>query len=476
MKRKKVIIAVIMAAFLLMGGISIVLFFSYDSILNIIERWQLDDLQSPGKGDVVLLVAPHPDDEALSSRHLVQQALANGAKVKLLMVTNGDGFIEATKMYYKKAKISPEQCREYALMRQQETIAAAATMGIPREDILFLGFPDGGIEAMMHENWSQDRPYTNPYTMYAQAEYANAFRLGVSYTGVGIVGVLASLLQEIQPNVIIMPHPNDHHPDHRSVNAFMQLAAAQAGVEDFQTMLYLVHHGSWPTPWVRDAKMHLVPPAAFQNIDTKWRALDLSPEATINKGKTIELYKSQTMVLGLLMYAFERRNELFGELPPAKMLSGALEEGPIMQSRYIVLHDPPDDNIGQYRHPDADIVRVYAMAIDEGGMRLVAETNTKEEVAREWRLFWFFIEDGKFRRLEIEIDGGVSKVLEDEKVVSAEHLKVDFIDNHIDLLIPADILGAYPSYYIMVSSFRNGALIDTTAMRELISEEGLAWQ
>jgi len=474
--KKKVLITGLIAIFILMGGVSVVYFFSYDFISNLIYRWQLDELEAPGKGDVILLVAPHPDDEALSSCHLVRQALAKGAQVKLVMITNGDGFIEAAEMYYKKPKVSPELCREYAMMRQQETIAAVATMGIAEEDIVFLGFPDGGIESMLQDNWYSNEPYTNPYTLLAHTAYPNAYEQGVSYTGEGIVRVLATLLREVRPNVIIMPHPNDHHPDHRSVNAFMQLAAAQAETKDFQAMLYLVHHGSWPTPWVRDSQLHLVPPAAFESIDTKWRALDLSPADAISKGRTIELYESQTMVLGILMYAFERRNELFGELSSASLEFGDIDKAELGQPSEIVLHDPLEDNINQYQFPAADIVKVYAMAGDSGGMRLAAETNTREKVVQEWRLLCFYIEAGKLHRLEISINGEQVTALENGMEIDTTELEVGFADNRVDVSIPAEILGEHSSYYLTLASYHKGKLVDTTALRELIVSQGLALQ
>ena len=38
----------------------------------------------------ILILAPHPDDECLGTGGLIQQALAKGAKVKVIFITNGD--------------------------------------------------------------------------------------------------------------------------------------------------------------------------------------------------------------------------------------------------------------------------------------------------------------------------------------------------------------------------------------------------
>ena len=49
------------------------------------------------KGQRVLILAPHPDDEAIACAGVIQQALKAGAKVKIVYLTNGDhnelGFI-----------------------------------------------------------------------------------------------------------------------------------------------------------------------------------------------------------------------------------------------------------------------------------------------------------------------------------------------------------------------------------------------
>src|ERR1051325_3837894 len=39
----------------------------------------------------VLVIAPHPDDETIGAGGLIQQALAQGSLVKVVVVTNGDG-------------------------------------------------------------------------------------------------------------------------------------------------------------------------------------------------------------------------------------------------------------------------------------------------------------------------------------------------------------------------------------------------
>jgi len=42
----------------------------------------------------LLIFSPHPDDESLRAAGLIQRVLKEGGKVKVVFMTNGDGFPE----------------------------------------------------------------------------------------------------------------------------------------------------------------------------------------------------------------------------------------------------------------------------------------------------------------------------------------------------------------------------------------------
>lgn len=48
-----------------------------------------------GTGERLLVVAPHPDDETLAAGGLIQRVLMRGGAVRVVLVTAGDGYIEA---------------------------------------------------------------------------------------------------------------------------------------------------------------------------------------------------------------------------------------------------------------------------------------------------------------------------------------------------------------------------------------------
>jgi hypothetical protein len=58
------------------------------------------------KDDRVLILAPHPDDEAIGAGGLIQRALSAGAKVNIICFTNGD-FNQAAFFVYEKISWLP---------------------------------------------------------------------------------------------------------------------------------------------------------------------------------------------------------------------------------------------------------------------------------------------------------------------------------------------------------------------------------
>src|ERR1700730_11006667 len=76
----------------------------------------------------VLIVAPHPDDEAMFASGIVYQALQSGKSVKVVIATNGDCTVPTI-----------------GSVRQQETVVAMSILGLAPEDVIFLGYPDCGL-------------------------------------------------------------------------------------------------------------------------------------------------------------------------------------------------------------------------------------------------------------------------------------------------------------------------------------------
>lgn len=81
----------------------------------------------------LLILAPHPDDETLGCGGLIAKACRLGLKPRVAYLTDGEGS-------HKGSPTWPPV--RLAQARRQEAIAALAVLGVPQEDILFLGWPD----------------------------------------------------------------------------------------------------------------------------------------------------------------------------------------------------------------------------------------------------------------------------------------------------------------------------------------------
>jgi len=106
----------------------------------------------------VLVVAPHCDDEILGAGGYMAMAARRGAHVRVVMLTNGDGFPLAATREYRRIPPSAETFLRFAALRQGETRAALEALGLSRNDVTFLGYPDGGLSHLWSRHWGRLSP------------------------------------------------------------------------------------------------------------------------------------------------------------------------------------------------------------------------------------------------------------------------------------------------------------------------------
>lgn len=123
----------------------------------------------------VLVVAPHPDDEAIGAFGLMRALRRRGARLRVLVVTDGAASHPGSARW-PPARLGGE--------RRRETRRAMALLGIPPTRIHFLGLPDGAL--------SDDTEET-------RRRYRRALRRMPS------------------PDLIVGPVPDDAHADHRAI-------------------------------------------------------------------------------------------------------------------------------------------------------------------------------------------------------------------------------------------------------------------
>ena len=163
----------------------------------------------------VMVFTPHPDDEHFSMAGTLHKLVQNKNKVIVVIYTNDN-----------KGSKDLEMTRErLAQIRRAEEEAASAAVGIPKENLIWLGYEDGDLE------------------------YADPYRLR---------GELARLIKKYRPDVIFSPDPGSkwtqwHKSDHR-IAAYITQDAFRAAEWHLYYPQHLLDEGLKP---------HAVPLAYF---------------------------------------------------------------------------------------------------------------------------------------------------------------------------------------------------------------------
>jgi LmbE family N-acetylglucosaminyl deacetylase len=266
----------------------------------------LPPMTPPGARDRVLVVAPHPDDESLCCAGLIQQALAAGAAVGIAWVTAGDGFELDALVVEHTLRPGGAQMQRLGTQRLHEAQAAATVLGVPTGAQFILGYPDRGIEALLGPNYQQ--AYRSAYTGNSQVIYPGAISLGAAYTGVNLERDLERVLEDFRPTLVFAAAPQDLHPDHRASGALVRRLLERRG-QLGELRYWIVHANEWPRPYGLHPDLPLLPPLAAESL--AWRSLELSDSERQRKLAAIDTHASQVEVMGPLMKAFVRANELF---------------------------------------------------------------------------------------------------------------------------------------------------------------------
>ena len=284
------------------------------------------------KGLHVIIFSPHPDDESIAAGGLIRRVLNNGGEVRVVFVTNGDGYPEAVRQQLGHPPRSSKDFIDYGRQRSQEALQALCELGVPSEDAIFLGFPDDGIDDLLNDHWSKLTPYQSPYTRLSCAGYKESFCRWAVYAGANLKDEIAKLLEDFAPDWIVLPDPRDYHPDHCATGLFVLEALRKLNQENdisfknTQILTYLVHFKDYPTSpeWMKEAQksgIFMSPTGCALLSSTEWFQLPLSDEDVEAKEHALQAYQSQQQMLGGFFKIFLNPQEIFGRLDPVQVLA-----------------------------------------------------------------------------------------------------------------------------------------------------------
>lgn len=220
----------------------------------------MNNINDPKPSDKILVFSPHPDDETIAAGGFLKTATSVGAKVWIVLVTDGN-------------KYRMEKAR-YA-----EFSDVTAELGVPNTSLYFLNYPDGKL-AREDQNI--------------------------------VISKFETILAETNPTIILVPHPEDRHPDHRTTGEDAQMAISYLK-SSARVYYYLVHYPRFPNPDGLRKNLFVTPPINLLSLSIEWLNFSLDSELEKIKNDALLKYKSQLIFPPLkeLIEAFIRKNEIF---------------------------------------------------------------------------------------------------------------------------------------------------------------------
>lgn len=277
----------------------------------------------------LMVFAPHPDDESLGAGGLIQRVLSLGGKARVVFMTNGDGYPEGVELLDHISHPSAKDYREYGDERRLEAIHATAVLGLGERDVIFLGFPDGGLTYLWKTFRSDGNNFRSPFTLEKRPPPSEVIVPKTDYNGHDLKTEIKRVLNDFKPNLLVLPAPQDQHPDHNStylfvVRALRSLEKKDPGLKP-TVLAYLVHYGQWPVGQGSGTGSNLMPPRRFPGRKADWESFLLNASEKEGKRKAILKHHSQMLVMGRFLLSFARDNELF--LVDHQAQNGGLKRG-----------------------------------------------------------------------------------------------------------------------------------------------------
>jgi LmbE family N-acetylglucosaminyl deacetylase len=195
----------------------------------------------------VLVVAPHPDDEVIGCAGIMLQALEQKKRVAVVVITSGDGYPALSAVVAKKEReeLAAEDFLRAGALRQQHSVRAMKKLGVPQNELIFLGYPDSGLEKVYALDGREvfQQSFTGKSETYgvSVADYHSLTHgRPASYLKANVVGDVAEIIRKRQPKEIYVTHEADTHGDHRAAFWFVRDAVLAAKFQG-EFFTYVVH-------------------------------------------------------------------------------------------------------------------------------------------------------------------------------------------------------------------------------------------
>ena len=441
--------------------------------------WAEEEAITFSSGDRVLILAPHPDDEAIGSGGIIQKALEAKAHVKVVCLTNGDNNELAFIVYEKRLTFRKGEFLHMGEVRAKETVSAMEFLGLSRDDIIFLGYPDFGTMRILTEYWGKTKPFKSWLTRVNKVSYPDAMTIGAPYVGESIVKDIESVLTSYKPTKIFVSHPADVNRDHRALYVYLKVALfdLKGLIPDYKVYPYLVHAMRWPMPRGRHPDLEFNPPESFDESGIPWQKVFFTEEEIETKYEAIKRYKSQIPYAPSYLISFARKNEFFGDFPEIKLAnSGALGEVAWQDLKTTeVLEDDEVDGEQeqlQYMRPLFSSI-AFAFQGDYLWVKLTLKKNMVKNLGVVIYLFGYRhgVDFGQMPKIQIPINLLGIHLKDKRQTLSVKKIKYIREGKVFTMKIPLALLGKPEYIFTYVRAHGPSLPIEATAWRILKLKE-----
>ncbi|HUI41035.1 MAG TPA: PIG-L family deacetylase, partial [Terriglobia bacterium] len=132
--------------------------------------------------------------------------------------TGGD--VGECERYFDGHPCDPLRAREFGTVRMEESTEALEHLGLKRDQIAFLGLPDGGSGEIWFRHIRASNPFLSIYLAVDHAPYEGMFEPNLPYARDSVIDAVKRLITGFHPALIATSHPDERHVDHRTANWF----------------------------------------------------------------------------------------------------------------------------------------------------------------------------------------------------------------------------------------------------------------
>lgn len=396
--------------------------------------------------DKVLVIAPHPDDETIGCAGIIRYCVENNISVKIVVLT--DGYLSAP-----------------PVERHDKCVSAMKTLGVPSDDIIFLGYPDGTLPMLLTKNWNHKNPH-NINGITTNINYPYSYQRNASYSGESLYYNLLEIINKFEPTLILYPDSEDEQIDHWASNAFMEYALAKINYNG-NKYTYVVHDAPyWPSPRTYTPEAALTPPIEMTYINYRWVAFPLDEYQERLKEAAIDEYQIRS---DSYIRSFIRKNEIFGINPliQSRLSNERLDFSSNTSYPENVIKEPRKYQKGKGSIRSREITAA-GFNIDNKNAWLSIRTSDNISPDEWYEIHILFLNTPNFRRMDMTIHNGTvyyQKYCNDS--YQGDNQDVKIVDDGIIIKLPSSSFNDVDSFLINADIISGSTLIDWTGWREV---------